>query len=93
VLERITRLVKRRKERGPRADVGPLFAGEAPTHLSDAAAIEGADTVNRLPSRDYIGAESGDLAPESPEAEAEAQRWKHERELYAKKNQDSGSGT
>jgi hypothetical protein len=86
VLERITRLLKRREENGPRVDVGPMFGGERRTNLSDAAVIEAADTVNRLPSLDYIGEEPGDLAPDPG---AEAQLFERERERYEEK--DSGS--
>jgi hypothetical protein len=88
VLERIMRLIKHREEGGPRVDVGPMFRGEAPTNLSDAGVIEAADTVNRLPTRDYIGEEPGDLAADP---DAEAQHWAHERELYKQKNEDPES--
>ena len=79
-------LIKRREENGPRVDVGPMFRGEPPRNLSDAGVIAAADTVNRLPSRDYLGEEPGDLAPNPT---AEEQRWTHERELYKKKNEGS----
>ena len=83
MLERIRRLIKQREDDAPRADVGPMFRGEVPSNLSDSGVIEGSDTVNRLPTRDYIGEESGDLATD---ADAEAQRWAHERELYKQQN-------
>jgi hypothetical protein len=83
VLERIRRLIKQREDDAPRVDVGPMFRGEVPSNLSDKGVIEGSDTVNRLPSRDYIGEESGDLAADP---DAEAQRWAHEREIYRQKN-------
>jgi hypothetical protein len=83
VLERIRRLIKQREDDAPRVDVGPMFRGEAPSNLSDSGVIEASDKVNRLPSRDYIGEEPGDLASD---ADAEAQRWAHERELYKQKN-------
>ncbi len=67
-----------------------MFRGEAPTNVSEGAVIEASGTVDRLPARDYIGAEAADLAPESPDAEA--QRWEHERELYKEKEQDPGAG-
>lgn len=86
VLDRIMHLIKRREENGPRVDVGPMFRGEPPRNLSDAGVIAAADTVNRLPSRDYLGEEPGDLAPNPT---AEEQRWTHERELYKKKNEGS----
>lgn len=88
VLERITRLLKRREETGPRVDVGPMFRGEAPANLSDSGVIEASDKVNRLPSRDYIGEEPGDLATDP---DAEAQCWAHERELYKQKNENPES--
>ena len=88
MLGRITRLIKRREDNGPRVDVGPMFRGETPANLSDKGVIEAADTDNRLPTRDYIGEESGDLAPDPA---AEEQRWAHERELYKEKNEDPGS--
>jgi hypothetical protein len=88
VLERIRRLIKQRKDDGPRVDVGPMFRGEAPSNLSDKGVIEASDNVNRLPSRDYIGEEPGDLAADP---DAEAQRWAHERGLYEQKNEDSES--
>jgi hypothetical protein len=84
VLERIRRLIKQREDDAPRVDVGPMFRGEAASNLSDKGVIEASDTVNRLPSRDYIGEEEGDLASDP---DAEAQRWAHERELYEQKNQ------
>jgi hypothetical protein len=88
VLERFRRLIKQREDDGPRVDVGPMFRGEAPSNLSDKGVIEASDNVNRLPSRDYIGEEPGDLAVDP---DAEAQRWAHERELYKQKNEDSES--
>jgi hypothetical protein len=88
VLERLTRLIKRHEDQGPRVDVGPMFRGEPPQNLSDSGVIEGSDNVNRLPSRDFIGAEAADLA-QDPDAEAE--RWEHERELYKEKNEGPGS--
>jgi hypothetical protein len=89
-LERIRRLIKQREDEGPRVDVGPMFRGEAPSNLSDKGVIEASDKVNRLPSRDYIGEEPGDLATDA-DADADAERWAHERELYKQKNEDSGS--
>jgi hypothetical protein len=65
-----------------------MFRGETPANLSDAGVIEAADTVNRLPPRDYIGEEPRDL---TPDPDAEAQRWEHERERYKEKNEGSGS--
>jgi hypothetical protein len=88
VLKRIRRLLALRGEEGPRVDVGPMFRGETPANLSDRGVIEAADTVDRLPPRDYVGEESGDL---TLDAEAEAQRWEHERELYTEKNEGPGS--
>ena len=87
MLGRIRRLIKRREENGPRVDVGPMFRGETPVNLSDSGVIEAAETVNRLPARDYIGEEPGDLGPDPA---TEEQRWEHERELYKEKNEDSG---
>jgi hypothetical protein len=86
VLERIRRLIKQREDDAPRVDVGPMFRGELPSNLSDKGVIEASDNVNRLPSRDYIGEEAGDLATDP---DAEAQRWARERELYKQKNEDS----
>jgi len=76
VLERLSRLIKRHEEDGPREDLGPMIrpVGGAPSHL---------------PSRDFIGAEPADLAPD-PNAEAE--RWEHERELYKQKNDGPPAG-
>jgi hypothetical protein len=82
-LERIRRLIKQREDDAPRVDVGPMFRGEAPSNLSDSGVIEASDKLNRLPTRDYIGEEPGDLATD---ADAEAQRWAHERERYKQKN-------
>jgi hypothetical protein len=84
VLERFKRMIKQREDEGPRVDVGPMFRGEAPSNLSDKGVIDASDNVNRLPSRDYIGEEPGDLA-----ADADAQHWAHERALYKQKNEDS----
>jgi hypothetical protein len=86
VLERFKRMIKQREDEGPRVDVGPMFRGEAPSNLSDKGVIDASDNVNRLPSRDYIGEEPGDLATD---ADADAQHWAHERELYKQKNEDS----
>lgn len=86
MLEWIRRLIKQREDDAPRVDVGPMFRGEAPSNLSDSGVIEASDNVNRLPTRDYIGEEPGDLAADP---DAEAQRWAHERELYKQKNEDS----
>jgi hypothetical protein len=88
MLGRITRLIKRREENAPRVDVGPMFRGEPPANLSDSGVVDAADTVNRLPTRDYIGEELGDLASDPA---AEEQRWEHERALYKEKNEDPGS--
>ncbi len=88
MLGRITRLIKRREENGPRVDVGPMFRGEPPANVTGGGVIEASDTVNRLPTRDYIGEEPGDMAPDPA---AEEQRWEHERELYKEKNEDPGS--
>jgi hypothetical protein len=88
MLGRITRLIKRSEQNAPRVDVGPMFRGETPANLSDAGVTEASDTVNRLPTRDYIGEEPGDLASDPA---AEEQRWAHERELYEEKNDDPGS--
>jgi hypothetical protein len=68
--------------------VGPMFRGETPVNRSNLGNVEVADEVDRLPPRDYIGEEPGDL---TPDAEAEAQRWEHERELYKEKNEGPGS--
>jgi hypothetical protein len=83
VLERIRNLIKRREEDEPRVDIGPMGGGETRVNLSDKAVIEASDTVNRLPTRDYIGEEPGDLATDP---DADAQRWAHERQLYEDKN-------
>jgi hypothetical protein len=84
MLERIRRLIKRSEENGPRVDIGPIFKGISRNPSSGSAEDEGLD---RLPTRDYIGEEPGDLAPD-PDAEA---RWEHERELYKEKNDPTGS--
>ncbi len=88
VLQRIRRLIKHREEDEPRVDVGPMFRAEAPVKLGDAGVIEASDTVNRLPTRDYIGEEPGDLTPDPATDE---QRWEHERELYKEKDEDPRS--
>jgi hypothetical protein len=88
MLERIARLIKRREEDGPRVDVGPLGRVDAPMRVADAV-IDAPETVNRLPTRDFIGEEPTDLAPEDPNAEE--QQWAHERELYEEKDEGSGS--
>jgi hypothetical protein len=82
MLERIVRLIKRREEDGPRVDVGPMGRIDAPIRIADTI-IESPETVNRLPTRDFIGEEPGDLAPEDPSVET--QQWAHERELYEEK--------
>ena len=81
------RLIKRREENGPRVDVGPMFQPRGGSVQLDPAVIEGSETAKRLPTRDYLGEEPGDLAQDP---EAEAQQWAHERELYEK---DEGSGS
>ncbi len=69
-------------------DVGPVSPGEFPTNLSDPRVSEDPDPEDRLPPRDYIGEEPRDL---TPDPEADARRWQHERELYEEKNEDPGS--
>jgi hypothetical protein len=84
MLERIKRLIKRSEENGPRVDVGPTFQGRDPRPYSG---LEVDEALERLPTRDYIGEEPGDLAPDQ---DAE-KRWEHERELYKEKNDPTGS--
>ncbi len=82
------RLIKRHEENGPRVDVGPMFRAR-PFAAPTAAMVEASELAERLPTRDYIGEEPGDLAPKDPNAEA--QQWAHERELYEEKDAGSGS--
>jgi hypothetical protein len=84
MLERIKRLIKRSEENGPRVDVGPIFEGR---HRDPSLGLEEAEALEHLPTRDYIGEQPGDLAPD-PEADA---RWEQERELYKQKNDSTGS--
>jgi hypothetical protein len=84
MLERIKRLIKRSEENGPRVDVGPSFEGRGSLQYSDLKVDE---ALEHLPTRDFIGEEPGDLAPD-PDKE---KRWEHERELYKEKNDPAGS--
>jgi hypothetical protein len=84
MLERIKNLIKRSEENGPRVDVGPTFVGRGSV---SSLGLKADEALEHLPTRDYIGEEPGDLAPD-PDAE---KRWEHERKLYKEKNDPTGS--